>query len=67
VSSATRLILSIGKAGNQDTYTFAAELDGDELTLKLIESTEQGTAEDKANHRRYTLAFYCSSPFKRQQ
>jgi len=64
--SGPRLILSIGEAGDSDTYTFAVKLAGDELTLKYVESTEAGTAEDKAKHRRYTLAFYCSSTFTRQ-
>ena len=62
-----RLILSMGEAGNRDTYTFAVNATSEELTLKYVESTEEGTAEDKANHRRYTLAFYCSSTFKRRQ
>ena len=57
----------MGQAGNRDTYTFAVNATSDELTLKYVESTEEGTAEDKANHRRYTLAFYCSSTFKRRQ
>ena len=67
VYSGNRLTLSLGEAGNRDTYTFAANLADDELTLKYIGSTEQGSAKDKTKHHRYTLAFYCSSPFEYQQ
>ena len=55
-----------GEPGNVDTYTFDATLSGDELSLRCVDSTEQGTAEDKAMHRRFTIAFYCSAPFRRQ-
>jgi uncharacterized protein YceK len=65
--SGDRLTLSVGEPGNFDTYTFAIDLARDELTLQYIESTEEGTAEDKANHRRYARAFYCSSTFKHQE
>jgi hypothetical protein len=52
--------------GNTDTYTFDATLSGNELSLRCVDSTEQGTAADKAKHRRYTIAFYRSAPFRRQ-
>ena len=62
----TTLVLTIGDAGNIDTYTFETTLTGDALSLALVDSTEQGTEDDKAHHRRYTIAFYCSAPFRRQ-
>lgn len=61
-----QLVLSLGEPGNVDTYTFDATLSDNELSLRCVDSTEQGTAEDKAKHRRYTIAFYCSAPFRRQ-
>jgi hypothetical protein len=64
--SGSQLVLTIGEPGNIDTYTFDATISGDELSLRCVDSTEQGTAEDKAKHRRYTIAFYCSAPFRRQ-
>ena len=64
--SGKQLVLTPGEPGNVDTYTFDATLAGDELSLRCIDSTEQGTTEDKAKHRRYTIAFYCSGPFRRQ-
>jgi hypothetical protein len=64
--SGKQLVLTLGEPGNVDTYTFDATLAGDELSLRCIDSTEQGTTEDKAKHRRYTIAFYCSVPFRRQ-
>jgi len=64
--SGKQLVLTLGEPGNVDTYTFDATLSGNELSLRCVDSTEQGTAEDKANHRRYTIAFYCSAPFRRQ-
>jgi hypothetical protein len=59
--SGTQLLLNIGDAGYGDTYTLQATLSGDELSLRYIDSTELGTAEDKATHRRYTIAFYGSA------
>jgi hypothetical protein len=64
--SGKQLVLTPGEPGNVDTYTFEATLSGDELSLRWVDSTEQGTAQDKAKHRRYTIAFYCSGPFRRQ-
>jgi hypothetical protein len=64
--SGTQLVLTPGEPGNIDTYTFETTVVGDELSLRCVDSTEQGTADDKAKHRRYTIAFYCSAPFKRQ-
>ena len=66
VFSGKRLVLTLGDAGNVDTYTFDATLSGNELSLRWLDSTEQGTAEDKAKHRQYTIAFYCSARFSRQ-
>ncbi len=64
--SGQKLVLSPGEQGNADTYTFDATLKGDQLSLRCVDSTEQGTTADKAKHRRYTIAFYCSAPFIRQ-
>ena len=66
VYSGTRLIVSVGGAGINDTYTFAVKRAGDELRLQYLESTEQGTDADKAKHRVYAFAFYCSSAFRQQ-
>lgn len=66
VLSGKRLVLTLGEPGNVDTYTFEATLAGDELSLRWVASTEQGTTEAKANHRIYTIAFYSSAPFRRQ-
>lgn len=51
---------------NSDTYTLQTTLADDELSLRWLSSTEQGTAQDKETHHRYTIAFYCSAPFRRQ-
>ena len=64
--SGTQLVLSPGEPGNIDTYTFEMTVAGDELSLRCVDSTEQGTPEAKATHRRFTIAFYCSAPFRRQ-
>ena len=63
--SGTELFLTIGEPGNIDTYAFDASLSGDDLSLRWVASTEEGTAGDKATHRRFTIAFYCSAGFKR--
>jgi hypothetical protein len=63
--SGNQLVLAPGEAGNVDTYTFEATLAGDELSLRCVDSTEQGTTEDQAKHRRFTIAFYCTAPFRR--
>ena len=63
--SGKQLVLTIGEPGNVDTYTFEATVAGDGLSLRCVDSTEQGTSEDKAKHRRYTIAFYCTAPFRR--
>ena len=64
--SGKQLVLSPGEPGNVDTYTFDVALSDSELSLRCVDSTEQGTTEDKAMHRRFTVAFYCSAPFRRQ-
>ena len=64
--SGKQLVLMPGEPGNVDTYTFDVTLSGNELSLRCVDSTEQGTTEDKAMHRRFTIAFYCSAPFRRQ-
>ena len=64
--SGTRLVLKPGETGNLDTYTLEPTLSGDELSLVWIDSTEQGSAEAKATHWRFTVAFYCSAVFRRQ-
>ena len=63
--SGTELVLLPGEPRNIDTYTFEATLAGDELSLRCVDSTEQGTTEAKAMHRRFTIAFYCTAPFRR--
>lgn len=64
--SGARLKLTVGQPGNIDTNTFEATIQDDELSLRRLDSSEQGTAADKAKHLIYTLAFYCSAPFIRQ-
>lgn len=64
--SGKQLVLTIGEPGNIDTYTFEATLEGDVLSLRCVDSTEEGTRQDKSKHRRFTIAFYCSAPFRRQ-
>jgi hypothetical protein len=63
--SGTQLVLTPGEPGNIDTYTLAASLSGDDLSLQWVASTEEGTAEAKETHKRFTIAFYCSAVFKR--
>ena len=63
--SGTQLVLTPGEPGNIDTYTLAASLSGEDLSLQWVASTEEGTAGDKETHRRFTIAFYCSAMFKR--
>jgi hypothetical protein len=48
-----------------DTYTLHFVVDHDQLSLHWVDSTEQGTAADKAKHRLYTIGFYCSAAFNR--
>jgi hypothetical protein len=64
--SGKQVVLTPGEPGNVDTYTFDATLSGNELSLRWVDSTEQGNAEDQAKHRLYAIAFYCSAPFRRQ-
>ncbi len=64
--SGSQLLLTLPHPDNTDTYTLDATLAGENLTLHFVDSTEQGTAEAKANHRRYTIAFYCAATFTRQ-
>jgi hypothetical protein len=61
----TELVLKPGEPGTIDTYTFDANLSGDDLSLRWVASTEEGTAEAKEIHKRFTIAFYCSAVFKR--
>ncbi|MEO8639526.1 MAG: hypothetical protein ABI458_06400 [Chloroflexota bacterium] len=63
--SGTELVLAPGDPGNIDTYTLAASLSGDDLSLRWVASTEEGTAEAKETHRRFTIALYCSAVFRR--
>lgn len=64
--SGAELVVTTGQSGNVDTYTFEATIARDQLSLRWVDSTEQGTADDKEHHHRYTVAFYCSAPFIRQ-
>jgi len=63
--SGTELVLTPGEPGNIDTYTLAASLSADDLSLNWVASTEEGTAEAKEIHKQFTIAFYCSGVFKR--
>jgi len=63
--SGTELVLRPGELGNIDTYTLDASFSGDDLSLRWVASTEEGTAEAKETHRQFTIAFYCSAVFKR--
>jgi hypothetical protein len=59
-----RLDLSI--AGQGDTYEFSTITSCcDGLQLVFVDSTDDGTAEDKAMHARYAIAFYTSAKFNR--
>lgn len=49
-----------------DTYRMAAELSGDQVQLRYLDSTETDTEQDKAKHVRFLIAFYTSAPFVRQ-
>jgi len=60
----TELVLTIGEPGNIDTYTFEWSLPGNDLSLRWVSSTEEGTGENKETHKRFTIAFYCSAVFK---
>ena len=62
----TQLVLIPGEPGNIDTYTLDATISDNELSLRWVDSTEQGSAEAKATHRRFTIAFYCSAIFRRE-
>ena len=60
-----RLLLDTGDIG--DTFLFALDLQGDRFTLKLIRSTENGTAENKYVHSYFTTAFFTGHPFTRSE
>lgn len=62
-----RLVLSVDGMGTGDSYTLGVTMAEEELTLRYIDSTENGTAEDKENHRRFLLAFYCAKAFVRRR
>jgi hypothetical protein len=61
VLSGNELVLTIGEPGNIDTYAFQTMLAVDDLSLRWVSSTEQGTAQDRETHHRYTIALYCSA------
>lgn len=48
-----------------DTYTLHFGVTQDRLSLHWVDSTDTGTAADKAKHRLYTIGFYCSAVFTR--
>ena len=58
-----RLQLDTGEIG--DTFQFALDLSGGRFTLRLIHSTENGTAENKYMHSYFTTAFFTGHPFTR--
>ena len=55
--------LRLSIAGEGDVYVFDVTLAGQTLSLDLVDQTEQGTDENLATHRLYTIAFYTSAPF----
>ena len=63
--SGTELVLTVGEAGNIDTYTLRTTLSDDDLSMQWISSTEEGAPEGKERHRRFTIALYCSAVFRR--
>ena len=60
-----RLLLDTGDIG--DTFLFALDLDDDRFTLRLIRTTENGTAENKYVHSYFTTAFFTGHPFERSE
>ncbi|MFN0282061.1 MAG: hypothetical protein ACKVZ6_08835 [Kineosporiaceae bacterium] len=60
-----RLLLRVPAPGGEDTYTLALSKVGDAIPLRWTDSTESGSAQDKENHRRFAIAFYCAAPFTR--
>jgi hypothetical protein len=59
-------LLDLNIADQGDTYQFSTITSCcDELKLIFIDSTDDGTAEDKAVHARYAIAFYTSASFHR--
>jgi hypothetical protein len=60
-----RLTLTVGEGTAADTYTFTVTLDEHVLRLRWLGANDSGSTEDKEHHRRYTIAFFCSTPFTR--
>jgi hypothetical protein len=60
-----RLLLDTGVVG--DTFLFDLDIQRDRFTLKLIRSTEKGTAENKYVHSFFTTAFFTVHPFERSE
>jgi hypothetical protein len=66
VYNADHHLLDLSIAGQGDTYQFSTIASCcDELKLLFMDSTDDGTAEDKAMHARYAIAFYTSASFHR--
>jgi hypothetical protein len=66
VYDADHHLLDLTIAGQGDAYQFSTITSCcDELKLLFIDSTDDGTAEDKAMHARYAIAFYTSASFHR--
>jgi hypothetical protein len=55
--------LRLGTGASGDSYLFALDLQGQQLTLKLLSTTETGTPEDKYKHSYFTTALYTGHPF----
>jgi hypothetical protein len=55
--------LRLGTGASGDSYTFAIDLQAKQFTLRLLSTTESGTAEDKYKHSYFTTAFYTGHPF----
>jgi hypothetical protein len=60
-----RLLLDTGDIG--DTFLFGLALRGDRFTLKLIRSTENGTAENQYVHSYFTTAYFTGHLFERSE
>ena len=65
VTEDDQLLLDTGDLG--DSFVFALDLRGDQFTLQLISSTENGTPEDKYTHSYFTTAFFTGHAFTRSE
>ena len=63
---ADRLTLSVGDETAVDVYTFAITVSSGRMRLRWLSSSDSGSPEDREHHRRYTIAFFCSTTFVRE-